>query len=89
MMDTRRAIRGSLIVGFALAAGTAGAVPIHQHYITNGGGTHAIAMGFCKNGLQTALENFHWNVHTGTPSTDAFSNGNNPVSISAGGCPSP
>jgi len=60
----------------------------HQHYLTTPGGTHEVGPNRCENAnTAQGFNGFHWNVHRGTPSTDAFSNENNPVAISGAHCP--
>ncbi len=74
------------VVGLGVAA-PAFAVPLHQHFLTTPGTTVELAQGFCRNDPHGAFENFHGNVHTGTPGTFAFDQEGNPVDISAGACP--
>lgn len=59
----------------------------HQHYLTTPAGTHQIGPNSCPNNATQGFYGFHWNVHAGTPSTNAFSNENNPVAISGAPCP--
>ena len=69
----------------ALSAAPTLAVGLHQHYLTlPSGKVVPIAQGICKNGLQTAIDNLHDNVHFGSP-TAAFAG--NPVAFSVTGCP--
>lgn len=62
-------------------------VPLHEHVLTTPAGSHVIAQGLCNAEAHGGFLQFHHNVHRGTPGTEAFTNPNNPVSISAQACP--
>ena len=67
---------------------SAGAVPAHQHNLTNPNGTHDIANGFCNGNFadgtdpqHKALHNFHLLIHTGPNGPE-----NGVVSIGSSSC---
>jgi hypothetical protein len=84
----RRIIVVALVVGGLAAFGAppAGAdhVPPHQHFLVAPDGT-LIPVGpdSCARGPSTAFDNFHFNVHLGTPNLSAFRNPMNPVGFLA------
>jgi hypothetical protein len=86
----RLIVIGSAAVAFAFsAAPTLAAVPPHDHWLTTGS-ADVVHVGpyVCDNpDIYDAWLNFHVNVHTGVPGTEAFTNENNPVSISVTPCP--
>ena len=87
----RRRLLALVAVGIWLAVGAAPAfadhIGPHRHNIVTPNGSHEVARGHCDIGSGEALDNFHFNVHVGTPnSTTAFDRPNNPVNLTAGGC---
>jgi hypothetical protein len=82
---------GGAVLALALSASPVfAAVPPHNHWLTTGSGS-VVHVGpyVCANpSIYDAWLNFHLNVHTGTPGTQAFAVSSNPVSISATLCPS-
>ena len=59
----------------------------HQHILTTpSGNSHTIGPDGCASGGVGPFQNFHYNVHVGSPGR-AFST--NPVSIRGGMCPLP
>jgi hypothetical protein len=70
------------------AAPTLAAVPPHDHWLTTGSGSVVhVGPKVCANpAIYDAWLNFHLNVHTGVPGTQAFTHASNPVSISATLC---
>jgi hypothetical protein len=70
----------------AFGAVPAGAthVPPHQHFVVTPDGT-LIAVGpdACTFGPSEAFDNFHFNVHLGTPNQSAFQSPMNPVAFLA------
>jgi hypothetical protein len=80
---------GAAALTFAFAAAPAfSAVPPHEHWLTTGSGD-VVSVGpqVCDNpDLYDAFLNFHENVHTGVPGTQAFRNPSNPVNITATPC---
>ena len=83
------AAAAATLVTASAAPALAHHIPFHQHEIVNRGhpGGHDIALWLCKNRNPIAFDNFHLNVHTGQPGTDAFDNLSNPVDIVAEDCP--
>ena len=82
---------GGAILAFAFSSVPALAVvpvPPHDHWLATGSGDVVhVGPDVCSNpDIYDAWLNFHVNVHTGVPGTEAFTNDNNPVSISATGC---
>ncbi len=79
------------LLGSALALGVIGpAFAAHEHHLeTPGTWVEDIASGQTrKSENEPGGHKFHENVHTGTPGTKAFENGNNPVSVGKGeSCP--
>lgn len=60
----------------------------HQHFITTPGGTHEVGPPRCENAATAqGFSGYHHNIHVGTPNTDAFTNENNPVAVTATRCP--
>jgi hypothetical protein len=59
-------------------------VPPHQHFVVTADGT-LIPVGpdSCTFGPSTAFDNFHFNIHFGTPNFFAFTQPDNPVSFFA------
>lgn len=76
-----------LAVGFSAVPALA-AVPPHDHWLTTGsGGVVQVGPDVCANpDIYDAFLNFHENVHTGVPGTQAFTNDSNPAAISATLC---
>ena len=71
-----------LAVSVAVPAALAQDVDPHQHYIVRPNGTQvAVASAFCTRAPQTnqGLQQFHSNVHFGSPTTQGFTQPNNPV----------
>jgi len=67
----------------ALPAG-AQVVPPHQHFlVTPGGMLIPIGPDACSFGPSAAFDQFHFNVHFGTPNLEAWANPNNGVSLRA------
>jgi hypothetical protein len=67
----------------ALPAG-AQVVPPHQHFlVTPGGMTVPIGPDSCSMGPSLAFDNFHFNIHFGTPNLEAWGQPNNPLSFIA------
>jgi hypothetical protein len=59
-------------------------IPPHQHFIvTPGGMLIPVGPDSCSFGPSTAFDNYHFNVHFGTPNLDAWRQPNNPVSFLA------
>ena len=71
------------------AKGPAPFVPAHVHYLLQQDGTKVfVGPDACgRPDLQTAFNNFHWNIHVG-PANSAFDHEHNPNDIKAQGCPS-
>jgi len=87
----RRRLLALVAVGIWLAASAAPAfadhIGLHAHFIVTPNGSHEVARGLCEIGPNEALDNFHSNVHFGTPnSATAFDRPNNPVNLIAGAC---
>lgn len=96
--ESMRRFLATLAAGGVLLAATASPaladhVGPHQHFVETPSGTQAaVAPAFCAQAPQTdeGLQQFHHNVHTGVPnSTTAFDREQNPVDLTAGGCPTP
>ncbi len=60
----------------------------HRHFIVTPSGQVAeVAPRACDNSrAQQGFDQFHENVHTGTPNDQAFQQENNPVALRAGRC---
>jgi hypothetical protein len=85
----RIVIIGSAALALAFSAVPAlAAVPPHDHWLTTGSGDVVhVGPDVCTNpDIYDAWLNFHLNVHTGVPGTEAFTNESNPASISATLC---
>jgi hypothetical protein len=70
----------------AFGAVPAGAqdVPPHQHFLVAPDGTRIpVGPDACLFGPSRAFDQFHFNVHLGTPNLDAFRRPKNPVSFVA------
>jgi hypothetical protein len=76
-----------LVAMMAISALPALAVPPHQHFLTPANGVElTVGPQVCTNPVtQTGFDQFHNNVHFGTPNQQAFL-GENPVSFRAEGC---
>jgi hypothetical protein len=63
-------------------------VPAHRHWQLTGNGTWAeVGPRVCDNpNVQAGFNQFHVNVHLGTPNTFAFDHPHNPVDLVARGC---
>jgi hypothetical protein len=88
-------MRRLLISAVAAAAFALSAAPVlavvplpHDHWLTTGSGDVVhVGPTVCANpAIYDAWLNFHLNVHTGVPGTQAFTHGSNPVSIAATFC---
>jgi hypothetical protein len=81
------------ILVFVVACGlaTVGAVPAsadhvppHQHFVVTPDGTRIpVGPDACLFGPSGAFDQFHFNIHFGTPNLEAFGQPNNPVSFVA------
>ena len=88
-------MRKSILAVVGLGLLLAGTLPAsadhiapHAHYIvTPNGDLVTVGPDACANGSSKAFDNFHLNVHRGTPGVEAFAHEHNPVSIIATGCP--
>lgn len=59
-------------------------VPPHQHFlVTPGGMTIPVGPDSCSAGPSRAFDEFHFNIHFGTPNFEAWGQPNNPVSFVA------
>ena len=88
-IDRAHSVVASVVLAFAFSAVPALAVvPPHNHWLTIGSG-NVVHVGpyVCDNpDIYDAWLNFHLNVHTGVPGTQAFTNDSNPVRITATLC---
>jgi hypothetical protein len=71
-----------------VGAGPASAnhVPPHQHFVVPpapDGTMIPVGPDACLFGPSTAFDEFHFNIHLGTPNLEAFARANNPVSFVA------
>jgi hypothetical protein len=90
----RLAVAVAVTAVMAIIASPATAHPVnppfvgpHQHILmTPNGSEHRIGPDGCATGGVGAFQNFHYNVHVGSPA-DAWLT--NPVSIRGGMCPQP
>jgi len=85
----RIVVIGSVALALAFSAVPAlAAVPPHDHWLTTGSGDVVhVGPDVCSNpDIYDGWLNFHVNVHTGVPGTDAFKNDSNPVNITATLC---
>jgi hypothetical protein len=56
----------------------------HQHFVVTPDGTRIpVGPDACLFGRSGAFDQFHFNVHFGTPNLEAFAQANNPVSFVA------
>jgi hypothetical protein len=84
----RRCILVLLLAGGLATVGafpaSADHVPPHQHFVVTPEGT-LIPVGpdACLFGPSEAFDQFHFNIHLGTPNQEAFRQPNNPVSFVA------
>ena len=82
-----------MVFMFAFSAGAGfAAVPAHLHNLSlPNGDVQPVGPDACgaptDSGIYTGWLNFHENVHTGVPGTQAFDSDSNPVDISAVHCP--
>jgi type 1 fimbria pilin len=78
------ALVASGFAAFGAVPASADHVPPHQHFVVTANGT-LIPVGpdACTFGPSQAFDNFHFNVHLGTPNMSAFANAMNPVSFVA------
>jgi hypothetical protein len=76
-----------MVAMIAISALPALAVPPHQHFLTPANGEElAVGPQVCTNPeTQLGFDEFHLNVHLGTPNQEAFQ-GSNPVSFRPTGC---
>jgi hypothetical protein len=76
-------LASGLVIAGALPA-SADHVPPHQHFVVTPDGT-LIPVGpdACLFGPSEAFDQFHFNIHLGTPNQEAFRQPNNPVSFVA------
>jgi hypothetical protein len=59
-------------------------VPPHQHFVVTPNGTMSpVGPDACLFGPSQAFDQFHFNIHFGTPNLEAFQKTNNPVSFVA------
>jgi hypothetical protein len=59
-------------------------IPPHQHFVVTPDGTMIpVGPDACLFGPSRAFDEFHFNIHFGTPSQHAFRQTNNPVSFVA------
>jgi hypothetical protein len=59
-------------------------VPPHQHFlVTPNGAMSPVGPDACLFGPSRAFDQFHFNIHLGTPNLEAFQSTNNPVSFVA------
>jgi hypothetical protein len=84
----RRFILVSLLASGLVTVGalpaSADHVPPHQHFlVTPAGTTIPVGPDACLFGPSGAFDEFHFNVHFGTPNLEAFRQTNNPVSFVA------
>jgi hypothetical protein len=84
----RRFILVLLTVSALLTVGTLPAstshVPPHQHFLVSPDGTRIpVGPDACQFGPSAAFDEFHFNIHFGTPNLEAFPQANNPVSFIA------
>ncbi len=72
----------------ALAVPFEGNIPAHRHFIVSPTGDKLeVGPRVCDDAtLQDAFDQFHLNVHRGTPGLDAFNHEHNPVSIIGARC---
>jgi hypothetical protein len=82
--------RSILVLLLASGLATVGAlpasaqdVPPHQHFLVTPNGTNPVGPDACLFGPSRAFDQFHFNVHFGTPNLEAFHKTNNPVSFVA------
>jgi hypothetical protein len=69
---------------FGVVPASAQVVPPHQHFVVAPDGTMiAVGPDACLFGPSRAFDEFHFNIHLGTPNLDAFRQPNNPVSFVA------
>jgi hypothetical protein len=74
----------SALVTVGAPPASADHVPPHQHFLVTSDGT-LIPVGpdACLFGPSQAFDEFHFNIHLGTPNLEAFQQTNNPVSFVA------
>jgi len=74
---------GGLVTVGALQANSSH-VPPHQHFLVTPDGTRIpVGPDACQFGPSTAFDQFHFNIHFGTPNLEAFPQANNPVGFIA------
>jgi hypothetical protein len=74
----------ALVTVWAALPAFASHVPPHQHFLVNPDGTRIpVGPDACKFGPSTAFDEFHFNIHFGTPNQEAFQQAGNPVSFIA------
>jgi hypothetical protein len=72
------------LTAFGAVPASADHVPPHQHFVVTPDATMIpVGPDACSFGPSGAFDQFHFNVHFGTPNLDAFQQPNNPVSFVA------
>jgi hypothetical protein len=72
------------LVAIGALPASANHIPPHQHFVvTPGGMLIPVGPDSCLFGPSRAFDEFHFNIHFGTPNLEAFQQGNNPVSFLA------
>jgi hypothetical protein len=78
------ALVATALAAFGAAPATAQDVPPHQHVLVAPDGTRIpVGPDACLFGPSEAFDQFHFNIHLGTPNLDAFQQPSNPVSFVA------
>jgi hypothetical protein len=78
------ALVASGLAAFGAVPAGAQTVPPHQHFlVAPDGGMIPVGPDGCLFGPSRSFDQFHFNVHLGTPNFDAFRQPNNPVSFVA------
>jgi hypothetical protein len=78
------ALVASALTVFGAGPAAAQVVPPHQHFVVTPDGTQIpVGPDACLFGPSRAFDEFHFNIHLGTPNFSAFGMPNNPVAFRA------